>query len=404
MIWHLIWFLNRMDSIKYFVLIFIVITTSCSAQRSNFLAKPITGASQINEYLDLLKGKQVAIVANQTSTIGRTHLIDTLVSLNINVKVIFAPEHGFRGTSEAGENVKDGFDNLTKLQVISLYGDHQKPSDNDLKNIDIVVFDIQDVGVRFYTYISTLQYVMESCAHNNIPLIILDRPNPHGGYVDGPVLKSKFKSFVGMQSIPVVYGMTVGEYALMLNGEYLLNDSMICNLKIIKLLNWDHSTYYVLPINPSPNLPNKNAVNLYPSLCFFEGTKISVGRGTLIPFQVIGSPENVKRKYDFSPKSILGMSLNPPYQGLKCYGLNLVKEGLVNPKKINLSYLLEMYSDYKDKHSFFNNFFDKLAGTDELRLQIINNFSEEKIRDSWVEGLSTFKSIRKKYLLYKDFE
>ena len=393
-----------MDIIKNFALIFIFFTVSYSLYGSNFIVKPITGASQINEYIDLLKGKNVAIVANQTSTIGSTHLIDTLISLNVKVKVIFAPEHGFRGTSEAGENVKDGIDKNTKLQVVSLYGDHEKPSDKDLKNIDIVVFDIQDVGVRFYTYISTLQYVMESCASHNIQLIILDRPNPHGGYVDGPVLNSKFKSFVGMQSIPVVYGMTIAEYALMLNGEYLLKDSMICNLKIIKLLNWDHLTNYILPINPSPNLPNKNAINLYPSLCFFEGTKISVGRGTMIPFQVVGSPRNIKRKFYFIPQSILGMSLKPPYQGQKCFGLNLVKQGRVNPKKINLSFLLEMYKDYADKQSFFNNFFDNLAGTNELRLQIINSSTEEKIRASWVEGIRSFKITRKKYLLYKDFE
>lgn len=393
-----------MDIIKNFALIFIFFTASYSMYGSNFIVKPITGASQINEYIDLLKGKNVAIVANQTSTIGSTHLIDTLISLNVKVKVIFAPEHGFRGTAEAGENVNDGIDKNTKLQVVSLYGDHEKPSDEDLKNIDLVVFDIQDVGVRFYTYISTLQYVMESCASHNIQLIILDRPNPHGGYVDGPVLNSKFKSFVGMQSIPVVYGMTIAEYALMLNGEYLLKDSMVCNLKIIKLLNWDHLTNYILPINPSPNLPNKNAINLYPSLCFFEGTKISVGRGTMIPFQVIGSPRNIKRKFYFIPQSILGKSLKPPYQGQKCFGLNLVKQGRVNPKKINLSFLLEMYKDYADKQSFFNNFFDNLAGTNELRLQIINSSTEEKIRASWVEGISSFKITRKKYLLYKDFE
>ena len=356
------------------------------------------------------------MVVNQTSVFNRflpwppktTHLVDSLLALNIPVKKIFAPEHGFRGEADAGEKVIDGIDAKTGLPIFSLYGETKKPTDEMLKSIDIMVFDIQDVGARFYTYISTLHHVMEACAENGIPLIVLDRPNPNGFYVDGPVLKPEFKSFVGMHPVPVVYGMTIGEYAQMINGEQWLSNGMQCELSVIPCNNYDHTMTYNLPIKPSPNLPNLRAILLYPSLCFFEGTTVSIGRGTDNQFQIIGHPEYDIGSYAFKPVSKPGANY-PKHEDVMCFGQDLSSFDLTDlkrEKKLNLSYLIEYYNFLRSKTQFFldNNFFDKLAGTDQLKKQIIDDLSEAQIRATWQEDLLLFKQTRKKYLLYPDFE
>jgi uncharacterized protein YbbC (DUF1343 family) len=367
------------------------------------LVKP--GAERIGKYLELLNDKRIAIVANQTSTIGKTHLVDSLLGLGVNIIKVFGPEHGFRGNAGAGEKIKDNTDIKTGLPVISLYGKHRKPTPDDLKDIDIVVFDIQDVGVRFYTYISTMTYVMEACAENDIEFLVLDRPNPHGSYVDGPVLEPDYSSFVGMHQVPVVHGMTVGEYAQMVNGEGWLENGAKCNLKVIKVQNYTHNSYYKLPIPPSPNLPNMNAIELYPSLCFFEGTIISVGRGTNLPFQVIGHPDFQEGDYSFSPVDISGVAMNPKYKGKVCKGFDLsgYADTIVFEKRLDLRWLIQMYKYFQGKDDFFISFFDKLAGTDKLRKQIIAGLTENEIRENWKPQLEDFKTIRKKYLLYPDF-
>lgn len=370
--------------------------------------KEITvGAELTSLYLPVLKNKTIAIVANQTSLIKQTHLVDSLKSLGIKIKCVFAPEHGFRGNAADGEQINNSSDEKTGIPLISLYGTHLKPTKEDLQNIEYVVFDIQDVGARFYTYISTLQYVMEACAENKIPLLLLDRPNPNGYYVDGPVLEKKYSSFVGMQPIPVVYGLTVGEYAQMLLGEKWLRDSLQCELKIIKCKNYDHRSFYKLPANPSPNLPNMCAVYLYPSLCFFEGTMVSVGRGTPYPFQVVGYPDFKDGDFSFMPKSIAGKTINPPYENLECKGFDLREFGeeyVKNYRSLYLFWLKAFYDSAPDKTKFFTSFFDKLAGTDKLQQQIKDGWSEEKIKKSWEGDLNKFKIIRKKYLLYDDFD
>lgn len=367
----------------------------------------VPGANRTDQYLSLIKGKRVGLVINQTSTIGNTHLLDTLISLGINVQVVFAPEHGFRGTADAGEHINNGVDVNTNTPIVSLYGDNKKPKKEQLKNIDIILFDIQDVGVRFYTYISTLQYVMEACAESNKKLIVLDRPNPNGHYIDGPVLDTQYRTFVGMQPIPVVYGMTMGEYAKMLNGEHWLSNNLSCNLSVITCLNYDHTSFYTLPIKPSPNLPNMEAIYLYPSLCFFEGTdKVSLGRGTALPFQVYGSNDFPSTlPYPFQPKSMDGAK-NPPLMDKQCFGYNLSTITLdsLRKQKFSLRYLLNAYQLTKNKNTFFNSFFTKLAGNQTLASQIQKGMSESDIRTSWKPKLSKFKVIRKKYLLYKDFE
>ncbi|UKJ06510.1 exo-beta-N-acetylmuramidase NamZ domain-containing protein [Solitalea lacus] len=365
----------------------------------------ITGAQRTAQYFPYLKNKQVGLVVNQTSTIGTTHLADTLLSAGIKVKAVFAPEHGFRGDADAGEKVDNTIDKKTGLPIISLYGKHYKPYPEDFNGIDVVIFDIQDVGVRFYTYISTLHYVMEACSENDIELLILDRPNPNGFYVDGPILDPKFKSFVGMHPVPIVHGMTIGEYAKMINGEGWLKDGKQCKLKVITMQNWDHNRAYTLPIKPSPNLPNNQSIYLYPSICFFEGTEISLARGTLFPFQAIGAPELTKYSFSFTPKSIPGMSKNPPQENKTCYGIDLRNynlSGIVKTKKLNLNWLMEMYKAYPDKEKFFLKtlFFDKLAGTDQLRKQLIAGKTESEIRKSWEPALTQYKEMRKKYLLY----
>ena len=369
--------------------------------------KIITGAEQMDMYVPMLKNKSVAVVANQTSIIGSAHLVDTLLALHVNVALVFAPEHGFRGQAEAGETVSPGTDAQTGVKIVSLYGDKKKPSPSDLKDIDLVVFDIQDVGVRFYTYISTLQYVMEACAEQNKTLIILDRPNPNGYYVDGPMMEDKYKSFIGMNTIPLVHGLTVGEYAGMLNGEGWLAGKEKCSMIVVKLRNYSHEDYYQLPVAPSPNLPNMAAVYLYPSLGLFEGTAVSVGRGTDLPFQIIGYPGFNGGSFMFTPKSIPGKALHPPHEGQICSGYILKDFGemfIRNSKSVYLFWLKSMYDKYPDKEKFFTPFFDKLAGTAKLRTQIISGASEEEIRRSWLQPLDDYKKIRKKYLLYPDFE
>jgi len=365
----------------------------------------VAGAERLDEYLGLLRNKKVAVACNASSRVGNSHLIDTLVAEGIQIHKIFAPEHGFRGDADAGAHIQSGIDDKTGIAIKSLYGENKKPSLSDYQGIDIVVFDIQDVGVRFYTYISTLQYIMEACAEYKVPLLILDRPNPNGHYVDGPVLEIKNKSFVGMQPIPIVYGMTIGEYAQMLIGEKWLNTKSTLDLKIISCQNYTHSSKVVLTTPPSPNLKSSQAIALYPSLCLMEGTDISVGRGTESPFEIFGSPyiDKSKMKDTFTPQSKKGAT-NPPFLGQKCFGMNLHK---VHPKsQFDLSYILSSYRAWtKDKSSFFlkNLFFDKLAGNTTLRWQIIKGKSESEIRASWEPALGQFKLLRKKYLLYKDF-
>ncbi len=365
------------------------------------------GASQIDKYLPLLKGKKVAIVGNQTSLIQNsefriqnyTHVVDSLLSLNINIEKVFSPEHGFRGKADAGEKVVDGIDSATGLPIISLYGNNKKPKAKQLKGIQILLFDLQDVGVRFYTYISTLHYVMEAAAEAKIPLIVLDRPNPNGHYIDGPVLEEKHRSFVGMHPIPIVYGMTIGEYAKMINGEGWLQNGIQCDLTVIPLQNYTHNSHYNLPIKPSPNLPNATAVNLYPSLCFFEGTGISCGRGTAKQFQVFGAPKLPIEDYPFSfiPKSNEGAK-HPKHQDHTCNGLNLTNSA--NLTEINLQWLIDAYSNYPNKDDFFIPFFTKLAGTELLQNQIELGYSQNNIKKTWQPALDKFKNIRTKYLLY----
>jgi uncharacterized protein YbbC (DUF1343 family) len=359
-----------------------------------------TGADQIGLYLPILKGKRIAIVANQTSVIfdGKktTHLIDTLVSLELNIKKVFAPEHGFRGNLDAGESIEDELDVKTKLPIISLYGKNKKPTKSQLRGINLVLFDIQDVGARFYTYISTLHYVMEACAELNIPLILLDRPNPNGHYIDGPVLENDHKSFVGMHPVPVVYGMTIGEYGQMINGEKWLKDGIKSPLTVIKLKNYTHDSEYRLPIKPSPNLPNEKSINLYPSLCFFEGTNVSVGRGTDMQFQIYGSPFlNKKSKFTAVPNE---GSKYPKHAHAISYGEDLRKVNKLN--SINLSWLIKAYKQNRTK-SFFNSFFTKLAGTKSLQTQLEKEVSESVIRASWKKSIDEFKIVRNKYLIYQ---
>lgn len=374
----------------------------------------VVAANRIEEYLPLLKNKKVGIIGNQSSLIltskGKlstgdiseenfTHLVDSLLSLNIDIEKVFAPEHGFRGTADAGELIEDGKDTETGLPIISLYGDNKKPKAEQLKGLDVLVFDLQDVGARFYTYISTLHYVMEAAAEQNIPIIVLDRPNPNGHYVDGPVLDKEHQSFVGMHPIPVVHGLTIGEYAQMINGENWLTKGIQADLNVIKMENYDHSKTYNLPVKPSPNLPNAQAVNLYPSLCFFEGTNVNAGRGTPVPFQVFGSPflDQIFFDYSYTPESREGAK-SPKHLGKLCYGKDLTEHPRLD--EINLSWLIEAYNNTSDKSKFFNPFFTKLAGGTQLQQQIETGLSEEEIRESWQKNLEHFKTKRAEYLLY----
>ncbi len=371
----------------------------------------ITGAEQLDKYLHLLQNKRVAMVVNHTSMIGPRHEVDSLHSLGINITKIFAPEHGFRGDLSDGAIVHSNKDSLTGINVVSLFGNSFKPSQKELTDVDIVVFDIQDVGVRFYTFISTMHYVMEACAEYNIPIIILDRPNPNGHFVDGPVLDPAYRSFVGMHQIPIVHGLTVGELALMINGEKWLKDGLQCNLTVIPCLNWNHKKLYQLPVKPSPNLVSMEAVYLYPSLGLFEGTIISVGRGTMRAFEIIGHPLIKDTEFSFVPKPIPGMSDKPPLEGERCYGYDLkffAGSYLKYKGEIFLTWLIDLYAQLKDNEqatSFFKaKTFDRLAGCSQLRKQIINGENNDEIHKSWQKDLETYKIKRKKYLLYEDFE
>ena len=365
-----------------------------------------TGADQMDVYLSLIQGKKVAVAGNHTSFIKGVHLVDTLLKRNIKIVKVFSPEHGFRGDADAGELVTSGTDKKTGITIISLYGKNKKPTDDQLKDIDVVVFDMQDVGTRFYTYISTMTYLMDACARNGKKMIVLDRPNPNGHYVDGPVLDTAFRSFVGMHRVPVVHGMTIAEYAMMVNGENWLESGKKCDLKVITCKGYDHLTLYKLPVKPSPNLPNMSSVYLYPTLCLFEGTVISVGRGTDLPFQVLGHPLLKEGNYKFTPRSIPGAAKKPLYEGQQCNGFNLSSFGYSYIREYGLLYLFwlkDLYQQFPDKEKFFTNYFNTLAGNSILQQQIKDNLSEEEIRKSWQKDLNEFKIIRKKYLLYTDF-
>ena len=364
----------------------------------------IPAAERAELYLPLLKGKRVALVVNHSSLAKSQHLVDFLLKNSIKVRKIFAPEHGFRGKADAGAHIKNSRDARTNLPIVSLYGKHKKPTRQDLSGIDLILFDIQDVGVRFYTYLSTLHYVMEAGAEYHIPVVVLDRPNPNGHYIDGPVLQKKYRSFVGLDPVPVVYGMTIGEYARMLNGERWLKGGVQAKLTVVPLANYTHQSFYSLPVKPSPNLPNDKAIALYPSLAFFEGTVFSAGRGTRKPFELYGAPEYRIQKFSFVPKSRAGAKY-PKFKGRRCWGVNLSSRSLGTirkEKELNLSYLLDAYKNYPNKSKFFlkNRFIDKLAGTSSLRKQVASGLSESAIRKSWQKELNQFKQIRKKYLLY----
>ncbi len=370
------------------------------------LKQPIPGAHQIGSYLPKLQQKRVALVVNHTSLVGTKHLVDTLLAMGINVQLIFAPEHGFRGTAADGETIADGIDTKTKIPIVSLYGKNKKPTEEQLKAVDIVVFDIQDVGVRFYTYLSTLHLVMEACADAHKPMLILDRPNPNGHYVDGPILDQKFESFVGMHPIPIVYGMTLGEMSAMILGEKWLKTPAELDISVVKCLNYTHqdAPRYEYPVAPSPNLKTKLAMLLYPSLCLLEGTEVSIGRGTDLPFMVYGSPNCDSKNYSFTPQPNPG-SVDPPQKGKTCYGKNLSKlpvESLCKAKEINLSYFFDAYSCATSKSTFFlsTNYIDKLYGSDQFRKLVATGKTESEIRHTWTKGLHEFKNLRKKYLMY----
>ncbi len=375
---------------------FLIVSLNIVAQNNT-----IIGIDKTEEYLPLIIDKNIAIVSNHTSQFikesNSIHLVDSLLKLNVQVKKVFAPEHGFRGNLDAGEKIINSIDEKTGIPIVSLYGKKRKPSFEDLEEIDVIIFDIQDVGARFYTYLSTMHYVMESCAENNIELIVLDRPNPNGHYIDGPVMTKESMSFVGLHPVPVVYGMTIGEYAKMINGEKWLRNNLNCKLKIIEITNYDRNKKYNLTFKPSPNLPNQQSINLYPSLCFFEQTPVSVGRGTEKQFQVIGAPYWENFKFNFTPKSMPGAKY-PKHENLTCYGLNLENEEHLS--KIDLKWLILAYKNEKNKDNFFKSGFHRLAGNKLLEEQIKKGLSEKEIRKTWKNGLDNFKLIREKYLIY----
>ena len=379
-----------MAKIKQIICISLVLFTFSAQAQELVLASERTDV-----YLNHLQNKKVGVVGNQTSMIANTHLVDSLLSLGIDIVKVFSPEHGFRGKADAGAIIEDGIDSKTGISIISLYGKNKRPKAEQLQEIDILVFDIQDVGVRFYTYISTLHYVMEAAAESNIKVIVLDRPNPNGHYVDGPILDTSFRSFIGMHPIPIAHGMTIGEYAKMINGEDWITTK--CELIVIEMENYTHNTNYDLPIKPSPNLPNARSVNLYPSLCLFEGTNISIGRGTNFPFQHFGAPY-LKSNYSFMPKSGEG-SRNPKLENIECFGTDLrFQDNYLTT--INLNWIIETYKQCSEKEKFFNSYFDTLAGNDKLKKQIIAGKTAREIKTSWKEGLEEFKKVRGKYLIY----
>jgi uncharacterized protein YbbC (DUF1343 family) len=363
--------------------------------------QPMLGGARMNLYLDSLKGKRVAIVGNQTSTIGKTHLVDTLLSLGVVIKKVFSPEHGFRGDADAGEKVGSTIDSKTGIPLISLYGKNKKPYPEQLSDVDVVIYDIQDVGVRFYTYISTLHYVMEACAENKKPIIVLDRPNPNGHYVDGPVLEPAQRSFVGMDPVPIVYGMTIGEYALMVNGEFWLSDSLQCDLWIVPCKYYVHKSKYILPVAPSPNLRSETAITLYPSLCLFEATSISIGRGTDRPFEMYGHPMFPHKGFSFTPVSCFGAK-SPLCENILCNGFDLKNTMKKRTYELNLNWIIQAKNLLGDSSEFINQpaFFNNLAGNNELKDQILAGLSVKEIRASWKPGIDNFKKIRQRYLLY----
>ncbi len=361
----------------------------------------LLGNAQTDKYIPLLQGKKVAVIGNQTSMIDNTHLIDSLLNLGIDIKLVFAPEHGFRGQADNGEHISNETDKKTGLKIISLYGNNSKPTSEQLKDIDLIIYDIQDVGVRFYTYISTLHYVMEACAENGKKLLVLDRPNPNGHYIDGPVLQKEFSSFVGMHTVPVVYGMTVGEYSQMINGEKWLKNDIQCDLEIIPCQNYTHNTFYSVPIAPSPNLKTDAAIALYASLCFFEGTTISMGRGTDRPFEIYGHPKFDSTSFSFTPTPRIG-SKSPPFMNQFCFGVDCKLENSFPMYSIDLRPLMNAKKLLNNRDQYINspNFFNKLAGNSTLKQQIENNIPEEEIRNSWKNDLEAFKLIRSKYVIY----
>jgi len=395
---------------KYLFLLLVLSSLSVQGQKKKTL---ITGADQTEKYLPYLKGKRVAILANQTTIIGKAHMVDSLKSLGVNIVKVFAPEHGFRGQASAGVAVKDEIDKATGVQIISLYGAKSKPSKEDLSDVDVMIYDVQDVGVRFYTNINRLARLMEACAENGKELMILDRPNPNAYFIDGPILDMKYKSGIGMFPLPVSHGLTVAEFAQMANGEGWLDKKMKCRLKIIPVANYDHSMYYELPVKPSPNLNTQQGIMLYPSTCLFEGTYLNHGRGTYFPFTVIGSP-HLKGKYEFSftPTGIPGMAETPLFMNEVCYGLDLRKYDiniLRKKKQINLQWIMELYKAHPEKEKFFQSslsremgVIERLIGSGLFRQQIIDGKSEAEIRKSWEPGLAQYKKMRKKYLIYAD--
>jgi uncharacterized protein YbbC (DUF1343 family) len=388
--------------LKFIGLVILLVSFGfCSVSENNII---VTGAEQPARYLDLLKGKKIGLVVNHTSMVGQSHLVDFLLSKEVLIEKIFAPEHGFRGDASAGAKIEDGVDKKTGIPVFSLYGKTRKPTQEHLKGLDIVVFDIQDVGCRFYTYISTMHYVMEACAENDLPLVVLDRPNPNGDYVAGPVLNPEFKSFVGMHPIPIVHGLTVGELAKMINGEKWHKAEKPCELEVVTVKNYTHSTTYVLPVQPSPNLPNYLSVRLYPSFCLFEATSVSVGRGTEFPFQVLGGLNPELGDFQFTPESIPGVAVNPLNKGKICFGVDLRQ--LKEIPKFTIEYFLDFYSLYKNKNEFLTReqWLNKLVGTSDFVKQIRAGKSEEEIQESWQPELEKYKALREKYLLYPDFE
>lgn len=365
--------------------------------------KPIiVGAEQFQLYSSLIKDKRVALVVNQSSLVKEKHLLDFLIENGIKVQKIFAPEHGFRGNIDRGEHVESNVDSATGVPIVSMFGKNKRPSDANLADVDIVIFDIQDAGARFFTYISSMHEVMQACANNNLPLIILDRPNPLGDYVDGPVRQKGFQSFVGMHPIPIVHGLTVGELALMINGEKWLEDGKQCNVEVIKVLNYNHSVHYSLPVKPSPNLPNDLSIRLYPSLCFFEATPVSIGRGTQFPFQVVAYPDSSFGDSLFVPVDIKGMQINPIQEGKVCYGVDLRKLN-ADSVMFSLKYVIDFYNKFDDKSKFFSRkrWFNLLAGNDKLIEQIKSGMTEKQIKDSWKKELADYKKMRDKYLIYR---
>jgi uncharacterized protein YbbC (DUF1343 family) len=384
-----------------FLMYFLVLLFTFPLAQVSVSQQILTGAERPDLYLPMLKGKKVALVGNQTSIMPQSankHVVDFLLENGIEIKKVFVPEHGFRGTADAGEKVDNSIDQKTGLPIISLYGNNKKPTANQIADLDAVIFDLQDVGTRFFTYISTMHYIMEACAENGKKVIIFDRPNPNGNYIDGPMLKQGFESFVGMHNIPIVHGLTVGELAKMINGEKWLKGGKTVDLEVIPVANWNHKQDYNLPIKPSPNLPSDLSIKLYPSTCLFEGTVVSLGRGTYFPFQVYGYPDPKFGGFTFTPISIDGMSKTPPHQDKLCYGRDLRNEPMSH--KFTLEFLLEAYNKSGMKEKFFNNYFNTLVGTDELKKQILAGKTETEIRASWQKGLEEYQKTREKYLIY----